>query len=126
MAQTPFIGDSPSTFGDKGDTHKAVGEQPLTPEERLGQKQSEKQKVAHSWKRYEEARNHKWYMVNPGDWKRYALIYGDQHWDGTQEAWQSTPTVNLSFAAINTILPDRKSTRLNSSHSSVSRMPSSA
>ena len=34
--------------------------------------------------------------------------------------------ITLNFLFLNQILPDRKSTRLNSSHTDISRMPSSA
>ena len=45
-------------------------------------------------------------------------------WPLTAE--QLAPTQSLAISKVNSAVEDRKSTRLNSSHSSVSRMPSSA
>lgn len=97
--------DSPATFGAKGDPSNEVGG-PGDAMSYSDQGQDEKDLVAKSWRRYEQIRDHKYTQVRPADWRRYALIYGDQHWDvTTYEDWQSTPTINLTFAAIHAILP---------------------
>ena len=97
--------DSPAQFGAKGDPSNEVG----GPGDSLSvadQSNDEKAIVIASWRRYEQLREYKYTMVRPVDWKRYALLYGDQHWDAsTYEDWQSTPTINLTFAAIHAILP---------------------
>lgn len=85
---------SPTEFGDRG--------VPKPPRREPGEEQDI---VRHSWARFEKAKQHKITQANPNDWKRFALIFGDQHWDGSQKEWQATPTINLSFAAVNTILP---------------------
>lgn len=97
--------DSPATYAGKGDPSSEVGG-PDGFVDASEQAQDEKDLVIASWKRYEQIRDYKYSMVRPADWRRYALIYGDQHWDAsTYEEWQSTPTINLTFAAINAILP---------------------
>ena len=48
-------------------------------------------------------------------WQEARQVYNDGHWIRTEYWWHDSWKE-----------PDRKSTRLNSSHSSVSRMPSSA
>ena len=97
--------DSPATYASKGDPSKDVGG-PGEPLSSSDQSQDENELVQQSWRRYEEIRDHKYTQVRPADWRRYALIYGDQHWDvTTYEEWQSTPTINLTFAAIHAILP---------------------
>lgn len=97
--------DSPGLYGGKGDPNNEVGG-PDAAGSFSDQGADEKELVQKSWRRYEQLRNYKYTQVRPEDWRRYALIYGDQHWDAnTYEDWQSTPTVNLTFAAIHAILP---------------------
>lgn len=94
--------ESPAQYAAKGDPSNDVG--PGGPIK--DQPQDEQELVAKTWRRYEQLREHKYTQVRPADWQRYAKIYGDQHWDvNTYEDWQSTPTINLTFAAIHAILP---------------------
>ena len=95
---------SPAQFGSKGDPSNDLGGPVSASFDQ--QSEGEVEIVRKKWKRYQECRNHKWVMARPEDWKRWAAIYGDQHWDAsTYEDWQSTPTINMTFAAINSILP---------------------
>lgn len=97
--------DSPSTYAGKGDPSNEIGG-PDQSGSFTDQKPEEKELVIQSWRRYEHLREYKYTQVRPSDWRRYAMIYGDQHWDATTyEDWQSTPTINLTFAAIHAILP---------------------
>ena len=101
MAEREFV---PSLTGTKGDIPKEV---PLGefPDDAQGQ-ESERETMLRGKSRYEECRNHKHVIARPEDWKRYAMVYGDQQWDSTMhEDWQSTPTINMTFAAVNAILP---------------------
>jgi hypothetical protein len=96
--------DSPAQFGSKGDPNNDVHN--ASSATFADQSPDEQDIVRKEWKRYEECRNHKWIMNRPADQRRYAMLYGDQHWDSTtHEDWQSTPTINMVFAAINSILP---------------------
>lgn len=92
--------DSPSLYREKGDPSQAVGGVDAPRQE-----QGDTEIVSELRRGYDRAKNYKYTQSNPRDWRRFAMIYNDQHWDGTQEAWQSTPTINLTFAAINAILP---------------------
>ncbi len=105
MADQPTL--SPSTYGSKGDPSKDIGIPANGDGPWPGQagKENETELVRKFWKVYEERKGYKHGIVNPKDWKRYVLLYGDQHWEGSQEDWQSTPTINMIKAAIHAILP---------------------
>ena len=55
------------------------------------------------WSEFGDAKNYKQQFSK--DWSRFYLLYAGRHWDGRQPSWQSTPTVNLTWSVIQTILP---------------------
>lgn len=101
--------DSPTMFGSKGDPNKDVGPSTVMPGDKRGSYDDDPEKavavVRELKRRFADCKDHKWAIVRPSDWNRFALIYGDQQWGTNVEEWQSTPTINLTFAAINAILP---------------------
>ena len=69
------------------------------------------------------------YML-PGTYSVFSMLYNKSLFE--EKGW-TVPTTNDEFVALcrqireeSDIIPDRKSTRLNSSHNVISRMPSSA
>lgn len=89
----------PAMVGTKGDPTNAMA----ADTGRISR--SDQEKINRVWRNIEKDKAHKEAIVNPRDLERYALIYGDRHWSGDQKEWQSTPTINLSWAAVNSILP---------------------
>lgn len=85
----------PTLYGDKG----------APPENVTVEKQDDAEIVNSFWSKFNSCKQHKYAVVNPGDWKRYAELYYCQHWNGSQAEWQSTPVIPLSTAAINSLLP---------------------
>jgi hypothetical protein len=96
--------DSPAMYASKGDPNNDVHNASTAT---FADQAKDVQEIVRSkCKRYQECRNHKWIMNRPADQRRFAMLYGDQHWDSsTYEEWQSTPTINMVFSAINSILP---------------------
>lgn len=91
---------SPTTFADKGAERPPGSDSPGGTEGEL----SDDELLRMSWKEFEDFKNYKNAQVSPGDWKRYAMLYMAQHWNGMQKDWQSTPTIPLSTSAVNSIL----------------------
>jgi len=85
---------NPVEYGAKGDPSQEIMKD--TPED-------EAEIVRATWKGLEDSRAYKYSQVNPRDWKRYASLYMCNHWDGQTKSWQSTPTIPLTFSAVNAI-----------------------
>lgn len=92
----PTLNTSPTEYGDKGDAARA------TPPAEM---EDESEIVNAIWSNFEKDKAYKFTIVAPADWKRYAMIYQGQHWSGNQKEWQSTPTIPLSTAAVNSLVP---------------------
>ena len=92
---------SPTTMGDKG-AEKPPG--PNSSGESSDKGMSDDEYLGFCWKQFEDFRAYKDSQINPADLKRYAMLYMGQHWNGMQKEWQSTPTIPLSTAAVNSIL----------------------
>ena len=55
------------------------------------------------WDKFGAAKQHK--KLHDKDWPRWYLLYAGRHWDGRQADWQATPTINMTFSVIETIVP---------------------
>jgi hypothetical protein len=96
----PETNTSPTTMGDKG-ASKPPGS---GGDEGDDGKMNDDEFLSFVWKEFEDQKAYKHSQVNPADWKRYAMLYMAQHWSGMQKEWQSTPTISLITAAVNSLL----------------------
>jgi hypothetical protein len=85
--------------------YEEKGAPPLSQTSSTAARPDETELVEKFWGDWRKSKQHKYAIVNPVDQKRYAEIYYCQHWNGNQKPWQSTPTIPLSTAAVNSILP---------------------
>ncbi len=93
---------SPTTFSDKGANRPPGGS--ASPSTGTAGQMSDDELLSIAWKEFTDFRDYKFSQVSPADWKRYAMLYMGQHWNGMQKEWQSTPTIPLSTSAVNSIL----------------------
>ena len=98
-----LVNTSPTQYQDKGYPTPAAKKEGSVDDGNTGK--SEEEIIHDVWKAFEENKSYKYSQVNPADWKRYAMIYDGQHWNGMQKEWQATPTIPLSTAAVNSLLP---------------------
>lgn len=96
----PEVVDSPATYGDKGDPQQGGAAIPS-----LANSVKDQEIVKSVWKGETRAKENKHAICKPNDWRRYQLLYNDYHWIDHREPWQATPTINMTFAAVNAILP---------------------